>query len=199
MRNPHLVKGGDFYWYTVVILERVITISIRAEFYMQKAINKGFTLIELLVVIAIIGILAAIVLVSLGNARSKGADAGIQGNLDTIRTQAEVYASDNSNSYGAQSNVATGASVSCGSTGMWSNPTIAAATKGAASSAGLATLNGSASADRAALCGSTNSAWFIAVPLKADTANAWCVDSAGKAGKALLTSLSAAYAPVACP
>src|SRR3989344_5729854 len=87
--------------------------------YRQVCITnvRGFTLIELLVVIAIIGILSSIVLVSLGNARSKGIDAGVQGNLNTIRTQAEIYASDHQNSYGSfNSNGApaiTGAASAC--------------------------------------------------------------------------------------
>jgi len=60
----------------------------------MKHSPKGFTLIELLVVIAIIGILSSVVIASLSSARGKGNGAAIKQNLVSIRTQAEIYYSD---------------------------------------------------------------------------------------------------------
>lgn len=60
--------------------------------------NKGFTLIELLVVIAIIGILAAIVLVSLSGARNSAKDARMQADMAQLRVAATTY-NLNYNSY----------------------------------------------------------------------------------------------------
>jgi len=57
--------------------------------------TKGFTIIELLVVVAIIGILATVVLASLGSAREKAREARKLTDLNQIRNAFELYYLDN--------------------------------------------------------------------------------------------------------
>jgi len=116
----------------------------------MKKTNKGFTLMELLVVIAIIGILAAIVIVSLNRARNKGKDAAIKAQMGQLRSSAEMFMEDNGNYT------------------LWCDDADEANISGGAISAGGTNYD----------CDATASAWAAEVQLVGST-DYWCVDSTG--------------------
>lgn len=145
---------------------------------------RGFTLIELLVVVAIIGIIASIVVVSLGAARTRGNDAGIKGNLNSVRTQAELYAIENANSYGvfnggtaAALNGAASGCLSQSSGNLFADSTIKAAMQAA-----------QAAGNTAMTCYANNTVWAVVVGLRTTATLGWCVDSSGNATTTTLSS-----------
>ena len=62
---------------------------------MKLSGERGFTLIELLVVIAVIGILAAVILASLNNARMKARDTKRKADIQQLTTAIYAYYADN--------------------------------------------------------------------------------------------------------
>ena len=123
---------------------------------MKATMKRGFTLIELLVVIAIIGILASVVLASLNSARDKGSDAAIKSDINNARAQAELYYSDNSNSYSSVCTDTTNG--------------IANMVSGATNAGGTSVQCGEAS---------DGTAWALNAQLK--SGDWYCVDSEGTA------------------
>jgi general secretion pathway protein G len=53
--------------------------------------RKAFSLVEIIIVVTILGILAAIVLPSFQNHASKTKESAVKSNLNTIRSQLEIY------------------------------------------------------------------------------------------------------------
>lgn len=146
----------------------------------MRKFNKGFTLIELLVVIAIIGILAAVVLASLGSARDKGSDSAIKANLLTVRTQAELFFSIAGNYGPPTTNDYSGNCIV--------NSMVFRMTAGPAEQVAISTTVANAIASAKARSGNPNGVvcrtnrsrtdYMVAVPLKSSS-NYWCVDNMG--------------------
>ena len=138
------------------------------HFDMIKKLQRGFTLIELLVVIAIIGILAAVVLASLNDARSSGTDASIKQSLGNLRSQAEIVYNQDNFTY---ANV-------CADTKVAQLFTAAvAASTGATAQATDAAVSGNVQA----VCRDAAGGWLVTVPLigTGTAGDRWCVDSTG--------------------
>ena len=174
----------------------------------SSKVRRGFTLIELLVVIAIIGILSAVVLASLNTARTKGNDASVKSNLDTIRTQSAIFY-DTNNGYSTcpsgtctavTASATTGSVAACAVVGTMfkDDANIKAAIVAADKAAGG---NGTPSVTYCANTVGSSSAgittWAVATPLSAAASTSWCVDSTG-ASKQEAVAASSAIVGVTC-
>ena len=142
----------------------------------KKNKHLGFTLIELLVVVAIIALLVSVVMAAMDIAKKKGADASVKSNLDTLRSVAELFNSNNNNSY-LPAGGATFPIDACPTYDITGNGTnMFTKSKTISDAIAQAVKSGITSS-----CYDSDSTWSVAVGLLVDPTTSWCVDNTGAA------------------
>ncbi len=162
---------------------------------MKKTIlTRGFTLIELLVVIAIIGILAAVVIGSLNDARSSGSDASVKQSVANVRSQAEIWYNSNGYSYANLCAQTPISNLLSGAIDVVNGTVYASATHGVSTYVALNTITGAATG-RTAACHADETRYVAVSPL-ASVNQFWCVDSTGVSKQSATAPATGTYV---CP
>ena len=158
--------------------------------YMKNIKLQGFTLIELLVVIAIIGILAAVVLASLNDARKSGSDSAVTQAMVNSRAQAQiVYNKGAAFSYAL---LCTDLQTLKLMRSAASSTSATVTVDGTLTNIGVAGTSGKVSCH----VSTTGADFAIAAPLPSDPNKFWCVDSTGVSRKiSVVLPASQAFCP----
>jgi len=178
---------------TQLISESKMNVLIKFSnvFMKESMLKRGFTLIELLVVIAIIGILAAVVLGSLNDARSGGQDASVKQSVANIRSQAELWYNSNGYSYANLCSQTPVATLLNGAIKVVNGTTYVAGTHGISTYVALNTITGAATG-RTAACHADETRYVAVSPL-ASINQFWCVDSTGISKQSATAPASGAW------
>ncbi|MBU2104036.1 hypothetical protein KKD95_03430, partial [Patescibacteria group bacterium] len=110
--------------------------------------------------------------------------AAIKANTDSVASQAALFYSENTNSYGV-ANTGSGASCSAAST-LFANTTVTNAIASIDAANGAGTV----------ICTSTSDTYMVASQLISDNTKYWCLDSTGQKKE---LSAAPANTDTACP